>query len=162
MTLFFMQNGRLRDPVVIMRRRNKTSLINRTAGILRNEDGASIVLVTIISIIVVASIIILSINVNTLIASADRQYFRDQAYEAATSMGLAIDKIISNNQLELKDYADGSVILSNSSDTTEVNVIVKPAGIDLYTVTVTAETADETYIYTATYYGSNKTYMRVS
>lgn len=149
------------DPVV-MRRRNKTSLINRTAGILRNEDGASIVLVTIISIIVVASVIILSINVNTLIASADRQYFRDQAYEAATSMGLAIDKIISNNQLELKDYADGSVILSNSSDTTEVNVTVKPAGIDLYTVTVTAETADETYIYTATYYGSNKSYMRVS
>lgn len=77
-------------------------------------------------------------------------------------MGLAIDKIISNNQMELKDYADGSVLLSNSSDITEVNVTVNPAGVDLYSVTVTATASDETYIYTATYFGSNKTYMRVS
>lgn len=162
MTLSSMQSGRMSDPEV-MRCRNKTSLIRRTARILRNEEGASIVLVTIISIIVVASVIILAINVNSLIASADKQYSRDQAYEAAKSMGSSFDTIISKGQMDLKAFADGSEVFSDSSQNIDVKVKVKSTGqVDTYTLIVTAETNNEEYVYTATYYGSGKTYMRIS
>ncbi len=146
-----------------MRRKCKTALSKRTADILHSNDGASIVLVTIISIIVIASILVLSVNVNTLMTSADRQYFRDQAYEAATSMGSAIDGLINQNKLPLDKYADRELI-SDSSNNVDVTVTVKAldTSVNTYTVTVTATTAGESYIYTATYYGANTTYMRVS
>lgn len=146
-----------------MRCKFKTALSRRTADILRGNEGASIVLVTIISIIVVASIIILSINVNTLMTSADRQYFRDQAYEAATTMGSAIDGLINQNKLPLDKYADREVIRDSSNS---IDVIVEvetvETSVNTYTVKVTASSAGEEYIYTAAYYGANTTYMRVS
>ena len=147
-----------------MRRKYKTALTGRTTDILRSKEGASIVLVTIISILVVASIVVLSINVNTLITSADRQYFRDQAYEAARTMGSAIDGLINDGKLPLEEY-DGIPELINDSSN-NIKVVVKVEAVEnvtnTYTVIVTSTVAGEQYIYTATYFGSGKTYMRVS
>lgn len=147
-----------------MRRKWKKLLSIRTLDILQSNEGASIVLVTIISIIVVASIIILTVNANTLITSADRQYFRDQAYEAATSMGSALDGLINESKLPLEDYTEIPELINDTSN--NINVIVKVDAVDTatntYTVTVTATSAGEEYIYTATYFGSGTTYMRIS
>jgi hypothetical protein len=147
-----------------MRRKCKKALSTRTTDILRSNEGASIVLVTIISVIVVASIIILSINVNTLVTSADRQYFRDQAYEAATSMGSAIDGLVNENKAPLDDYAEIPELINDTSN--NINVTVKVEAVEnatnTYTVIVTATSAGEEYIYTATYFGTGTTYMRIS
>ncbi len=147
-----------------MKRKYKTVLPERTAEILRSKEGASIVLVTIISILVVASIIVLSINVNTLITSADRQYFRDQAYEAARTMGQAVDGLINEGKLPLEEYIAVDELIKDTSN--NVNVVVKVEEVtsssNTYSVVVTANSAGEEYVYTATYFGSGKTYMRVS
>lgn len=147
-----------------MRCKCKKSLSIRTADILRSNEGASIVLVTIISILVVASVIILSINVNTLISSADKQYFRDQAYESARTMGSSIDDLINENKLNLEDHADGTELISDSSNNIEVTVTVSEVttSANTYTVSITAKAGSEEYVYTATYYGSNNVYMRVN
>lgn len=146
-----------------MRCKRKTTLSKRTAGILRDNEGASIVLVTIISILVVTSVVILSVNVNTLISSADRQYFRDQAYEAARTMGSSLDDLINENKLNLEDHANGAELISDSSNNIEVTVTVSEVttSANTYKVAVAAKAGSEEYIYTATYYGSNNVYMRV-
>ena len=149
-----------------MRRVNKTSLNGRVADILHNNEGASLVLVTIIAIIVVTSIVVLSVNVNTLWASADKQYYQDQAYEASKSLGSAIDTLISNQKLTLADYS-GTVMFSDEFENIHVKARVEDRGSGYYDVIVTAKTPNEEspvaeYAYTATYYGSGKTYTRVN
>jgi len=164
-----MLSGGTRDPVV-MKCRYKTSLKRRTADILRNEDGASIVLVTIISIIIVASVVILSVNVSSLKASADKQFYHDQAYEAARTMGLAIDGLISENKVDLKSASTGSEskiygneLFSDNSNNIEVHVYVKTgAEAETYCVNVAANAGTEDYVFTATYIGSGTSYARLS
>lgn len=156
--------------VIDMKNNNKTTIIKRTGDILRSNDGTSIVLVTIIAIIIVACVIILRIATSSLWASADRQYYQDQAYLLATSMGASIDDLVVNGEIDLSEYG--------SSTSPTISPLPAPSGIpnssvvvDIasstnamttgYTVTVTAKVANATYIYTA-YYTRNKsgTYMR--
>lgn len=149
-----------------MRRKNKTLLVRRTADILQNNEGASIVLVTIIAVIVVTSVIILSVNVNALMAAANKQYNQDQAYEAARSMGEALDDNINSQKFDLSDYADYSehegYIINDSYEDITVAVKIERRGMDTYAVIVTAIASGEEYVYTAIYYGTDKTYMRLS
>lgn len=144
-----------------MRRIGKSVLMKRTSDILRSNDGASIVMVTIIAVIIVAGVVILSINSSTLLAFADNQYSKDQAYEAATSLGMAIDDYISNGSIELDDHA-GEVILTDSSNNIEVNASVECIANDTYVVKVVAHSRGSEYVFTSTYTGSGSTYMRVS
>ena len=143
----------------------KKALRRRIAGILRDNEGASIVLVTIISIIIVTGIVILTTSVNTLTASADRQYFQDQAYMAASSMGSSIDSLINSLSLESYEDIDNGVVLVHDDKAgynIDVEAKVRRISADTFVVTVTAKASNETYVYTATYCGSNKNYMRVS
>lgn len=149
-----------------MRCIRKTSMVNRALGILNNNEGASIVLVTIISIIVVTSVIILAISVNPLMTSADKQYHQDQAYVAAKSMGAAIDKQItaSGNSVKLEDY-DGVVLISDNDLTNNIAVTAKVEKLSAdmtYNIIVTANSSGEEYACTLTFYGSNGSYMRLS
>lgn len=149
-----------------MRRVNKTALNGRVADILHNNEGASLVLVTIIAIIVVTSVVVLSVNVNTLWASADKQYYQDQAYESAKSLGSAIDTMISGQKLTLSDYS-GKVMFSDEFENIYVKARVEDRGAGYFDVIVTAKTPNEEspvaeYAYTATYYGSGKIYTRVN
>jgi len=143
----------------------KTSLRSRTSSILRDNEGASLVLVTIIAVIIISSVIILSVNVNTLIASANQQYNQDQAYEAARSMGSALDKLINDHKLALDSFLDGNkeaTLISDEGSFVTVEAKVKGTLTDTYVITVTATASEEKYIYSATYFGSGTTYMRVS
>ena len=136
-----------------MNKIGKTSLCRRTADILRSNDGTSIVLVTIIAIIIIASVIILRITTSSLWASAGRQYNQDQAYEMANSMGASIDYLISDGTISLRDYtAETTVIDSKPTYISNARVVVKimPSG-DGFVVEVTATVADASYVYSAFY-----------
>ena len=144
-----------------MRRIGKSGLMKKTSDILRSNDGASIVMVTIIAVIIVAGVIILSINSSTLLAFADRQYAKDQAYEAATTMGMALDEHISKGGINLASH-DGEVIVSDSSNNISVTAVVDCIATDTYVVSVTAHSRGSEYVFTATYTGAGTTYMRVA
>ena len=149
-----------------MKRKNKTLFLRKTAEILQNNEGASIVLVTIIAVIVIASVIVLSVSSNALLTSANSQYNQDQAYEAALTMGEAIDDNIRAQRFDLSKYADyeenDGVIISDSYENISVNVKVEKRAVDTYAVIVTAKAAAQEYVYVAVYSGSQKTYMRLS
>ena len=101
------------EQVLIMKRKNKTSLIDRSSDILRGNEGASIVLVTIIAVIILTCIIVLRVTTSTLWASADKQYNQDQAYMLATTMGATIESLIQDKTIVLTDYnnPDGTTIV---------------------------------------------------
>lgn len=144
-----------------MRRIGKSGLMKRTSDILRSNDGASIVMVTIIAVIIVAGVVILSINSSTLLAFADHQYSKDQAYEAATSLGMALDEYIGKGSIEL-DKHDGQEIVTDSYNGIDVTARVDGKGTDTYVVSVTALSRGSEYVFSATYTGSGSTYLRVS
>ncbi len=149
-----------------MRRIGKSSLINRTTAILSNNEGASIVLVTIIAVIIIAGVIILSINSSTLLAFADKQYSKDQAYEAATSLGMTIDEYISRGSLNLSDLVKDSqaenVVFTDSFKNIDVTASVSCISTDTYVVSVKALSHGSEYVFSATYTGSGTAYMRVA
>ena len=64
-----------------MRRYNKTSLFKRTSGILRDNEGTSLVLVSIIAIIIITGVVILHVTTSSLWASADLQKYQDQEFD---------------------------------------------------------------------------------
>ena len=144
----------------------KTSSKSRMADVLRDNEGTSLVLVTIIAIIIVTSVIVLTVNVNTLIASANQQYNQDQAYEAARSMGSSLDDLINEHKLALDSFITESnkevMLVSDNGSFIEVEAKVKSTSTDTYVITVTANTSNQTYVYSATYCGSGTTYIRVS
>ena len=144
-----------------MRRIGKSGLMKKTSDILRSNDGASIVMVTIIAVIIVAGVVILSINSSTLLAFADHQYSKDQAYEAATTLGMTLDEYISKGGIEL-DQHDGQEIVTDSYNGIDVIARVDGKGTDTYVVSVTALSRGSEYVFTATYTGAGTTYMRVA
>lgn len=150
-----------------MRRVNKTSLAGRTASILRDNQGASMVLVTIIAILVITAVIILRMVTSSLLASSDKQYNQDQAYMLATSMGTTIDDLIQEKVIVLTDYNDpnGRVILSNNPSklpNATVTVTVIPSGSTGYIVNVEAKVGQASYMYSAFYSraGNSSNYTR--
>lgn len=144
-----------------MKRMNKTSSNNRFAAILRCNDGASIVLVTIIAILVITGIIILRTTTSALWASADKQLNQDQAYEMATSMGNSLDVLIVNkHQIDL-EHSTGTILNTTIADLPDgkITATVTPSN-NVYIVTVESTVADATYVYTAKYTGSGYNYTR--
>ena len=144
-----------------MRRTGKQGLIKRASDILRNNEGASIVLVTIIAVIIVAGVIVLSINSSTLLAFADKQYSKDQAYEAATSLGMTIDTYVSEGGIDLESLA-GTEVFTDSTNGIEVSAEVECIAENTYVVRVIADARLSEYVFSATYTGSGTTYLRVS
>ena len=154
-----------------MRLVNKKKISNRAAAILRGNEGASIVLVTIIAILIITGVIILRTTSSALWASADKQLNQDQAYEMATSMGNSLDGIIvGNKSLDLSSIAAGDgVIISKTSinglPNATISASVEPLSKDdnnrVYIVTVEANVATASYSYIAQYSGSGTNYRRL-
>jgi hypothetical protein len=154
-----------------MNRRIKTKPDNRFTAILRGNEGASIVLVTIIAILIITGVIILRTTTSALWASADKQLNQDQAYEMATSMGNSLDGIIvGNKSLDLSSIAAGDgVIISKTSinglPNATISASVEPLSKDdnnrVYNVTVEANVATASYSYIAQYSGSGTNYRRL-
>ena len=134
-------------------------------SLLREREGASLVLVSIISIIILTGIVILRITTSSLLASADKQFNQDRAYMMAVSMGDSIDKMISRNALSdpkllnLDDSASTEHAIPNSE--LKVSVEEFSSGADKYVViTVYSKVADEEYEYKLNYLLVGSTYVR--
>ena len=124
----------------------------KTIGIkcvLRDNGGASIVMVSIIALIIVTGVIVLRITTSSLWASADKQYNQDQAYVAATSLGEVIDGLLSEGD-PLPDDVDGLPVSFN-----------QVGDSDYYTLEITASYGDASYTYCANYKKTGTSYRRV-
>ncbi|MBR5386325.1 MAG: hypothetical protein IK142_01940 [Clostridiales bacterium] len=123
---------------------------------MRGNDGASLVLVSIIAIIIITGVVILKMTTNSLWASADKQYYQDQAYVEATSLGESIDKLISEGKIDLSTEQFNSIRRSD--------LIISVAEIDttnhVYRLSITSHVGNSEYTYTATYKGSGTSYTR--
>ena len=138
-----------------MRKISKTSAGLRAVHILKSNDGASIVLVSIIAILVITAVVILRMSTSSLMAGSDKQYRQDQAYMMATSMGASLDNLIVTKTIRLTNYTDpnGTVIITDSPTSipnSSVTATVTPSGVG-YVLQVEAKVAGETYIYSAYY-----------
>ena len=131
-----------------MKRKEKKTL--GIKYILGGNDGASIVMVSIIAVIIVTGVIVLRITTSSLWASADKQYYQDQAYMAATSLGEAIDGLLSEGY-EPPTEVDGLPI--SFSQVAEDS--------DYYILEVTASYGGASYTYSANYRKTGTIYRRV-
>lgn len=137
-----------------MRRIRRDNLFKRTAAILGNNEGASLVLVSILAILVLMSVVILRLATTTFMASSNRQLNQDQAYELAASLGSSIDALIENGDYDLdtvtssKDiYTHGTFSgLPNSSLTAHIDV-----SDGVKKLTITAKVGKAQYVYTKEY-----------
>ena len=137
-----------------MRRIRRDNLIKRTAAILGNNEGASLVLVSILAILVLLSVVVLRLATTTFMASSNRQLNQDQAYELAASLGASIDELIDEGLYDLaivdtsQDiYTHGAFSgLPNSSVVARIEV-----GTNVKTLKVTAVVGKAQYIYTKEY-----------
>lgn len=139
-----------------MRRIRRDKLVNRTAAILRDNEGASLVLVSVLAILVLVAVVILRLATTTFMASANRQLNQDQAYELAASLGASIDELIVSGKYDLDSVSADKQIYSrstfsgfpaNSSVTAEIDV-----KNHVKILIVTANVGKAQYVYTKEYY----------
>ncbi|MCR5329163.1 MAG: hypothetical protein K6E12_09990 [Saccharofermentans sp.] len=149
-----------------MLRTIKAKTDKRIAAVIRGNEGASIVLVTIISILIITGVVILRTATGALWASANMQLNYDQAYEMATSFGDSLDVlIVKEKSISLSDIKQsGGIILPSTSVTGLPNSTIKASVSsdenDMYVVNVETHVADASYIYTAKYISMGGNYIR--
>ena len=146
-----------------MRYKHKHIAYRRSADILQSKDGASIVFVSIIAIIILAGVVILRITSSSLWASADKQYAQDKAYLMATSLGESIDGLVDDGSLVLESYKgmnQTEIFKEKSSNETVIATVSYSE--DGYLVEVKADIPNAIYVYRAFYYKSETTgtYLR--
>ena len=139
-----------------MRRIRQDNLIRRTAKVLGNNEGASLVLVSVLAILVLVAVVILRLASTTFLASTNRQLNQDQAYELAASLGASIDDLISSGKYDLDSVSSDKVIYTNSSFTGLPKNSSVTAQIDVEEhvkiLIVTANVGKAQYVYTKEYY----------
>lgn len=91
----------------------------RIKDILKSNEGASLVLVSVLAIVVLTAVIMLRVTSGTFMASASKQLNQDQAYELAASMGESIDNLIADGKLDIN-----AVPLTANAEGIEESVIV--------------------------------------
>ena len=130
-----------------MRKINRNNLIKRTAQILRNNEGASMVLVSVLAIIVLTAVVVLRVATTTFMASTNRQLNQDQAYELAASLGESINLLIEEDKFLIYDVSlDEYVTDSDTGVTTYYKTIYNQNGFeglpDASVVAIVTETGD--------------------
>ena len=115
-----------------MKRMRRDNLIERTAAILGNNEGASLVLVSILAILVLLSVVILRLATTTFMASSNRQLNQDQAYELAASLGSSIDALIEKTKTSIEEYKQYRLAYIANAVTRGIrpNRILKDSGIE--------------------------------
>ena len=142
-----------------MKRIRHDNLIKRTASILGDNDGASMVLVAILAIVVLTAVVILRVTTTTFMASANRQLNQDQAYELAASLGASIDRLIEKDKYSIADAPDNTTIYDqkNFTDLPDASVVANVTDIknggDVVgkLLTITAKVGKAQYVYTKEY-----------
>lgn len=130
-----------------MRKINRNNLIKRTVQILRNNEGASMVLVSVLAIIVLTAVVVLRVATTTFMASTNRQLNQDQAYELAASLGESINLLIEEDKFLIYDVTlDEYVTDSDTGVTTYYKTIYNQNGFeglpDASVVAIVTETGD--------------------
>ncbi|SDY43126.1 hypothetical protein SAMN02910264_02234 [Ruminococcaceae bacterium YAD3003] len=130
-----------------MRKINRNNLIKRTAQILRNNEGASMVLVSVLAIIVLTAVVVLRVATTTFMASTNRQLNQDQAYELAASLGESINLLIEEDKFLIYDVTlDEYVTDSDTGVTTYYKTVYNQNGFeglpDASVVAIVTETGD--------------------
>ena len=84
-----------------MKKISRNNLIKRITSVLGNNEGASMVLVSVLAIIVLTAVVVLRLTTTTFMASANRQLNQDQAYELAASLGESINLLIQEDKYDI-------------------------------------------------------------
>ena len=137
-----------------MRRIRSDNLKKRITGILGNNEGASLVLVSVIAILVLTAVVILRVACTTFMASANRQLNQDQAYELAASLGDSIDVLISEGKFDLGGITSDETIYDESGFSGLPDTSVKAqiiVGTDVKTLKVTSKVGKAEYTFTREY-----------
>lgn len=143
-----------------MKRMRRDNLIKRTAAILGNNEGASLVLVSILAILVLLSVVILRLATTTFMASSNRQLNQDQAYELAASLGSSIDALIENGDYNLDaitedKMGDDNIYSCNSFEDMPNSSVMVEVDVDennhTKTIIITAKVKNAQYVYTKEY-----------
>lgn len=119
-----------------------------------NNEGASLVLVAILAIVVLTAVVILRVTTSTFMASANKQLNQDQAYELAASLGSSIDELIADGKYSLDDIDSDKIIYSHSGfsglpdASVEAMIDVEP---DVKILKVTSHVGKAQYVYTKEY-----------
>ncbi len=133
--------------------------LRKIKDILKSNDGASMVLVSILAIVVLTAVIMLRITTSTLMASASKQLNQDQAYELAASMGESIDNLIDAGSLDIYSYTitdeTGTQLISESDfeglPDSSVVAVVKKLDNGGRMIEVTSTVGQASYVYTKEY-----------
>ncbi len=133
---------------------------------LKSNRGASLVLVSILSTLVIGMAAALLVAGAMTTSSSIRKTRETQAYELATSLSSKLEYLILNEssdgvhkaQIELTDGTtlvneSGFSSIPDSSVTAVVTKSTDMVGEEYYTLTITATAAGETYIKTTEYTG---------
>jgi hypothetical protein len=149
-----------------MRKINRNNLKGRITRILDNNDGASLVLVSVLAIIVLTAVVVLRVTTTTFMASANRQLNQDQAYELAASLGESIDLLISEgkydiNKVELPADVKKKTIYSLTNQDNKLEGLSRDASVKAVVsetedgkgrvLTVTANVGTAEYVFTREY-----------
>lgn len=140
-----------------MRRINRNNLIKRSALILGSNEGASMVLVIILAIIVLTAVVVLRVTTGTFMASSNRQLNQDQAYELAASLGESIDVLVSAGKYDIYSVSDNTTIYTQDSgftnlpDASVTAVVTDTEDGKGKVLTVVSHVGDASYEYTREY-----------
>ena len=130
-----------------MKKISRNNLIKRITSILGNNEGASMVLVSVLAIIVLTAVVVLRVATTTFMASTNRQLNQDQAYELAASLGESINLLIEEDKFLIYDVTlDEYVTDSETGVTTYYRTIYNQNGFeglpDASVVAIVTETSD--------------------
>ena len=137
-----------------MRRISRDNVIKKTARILGANDGASLLLVSVIAIIVLTAVVVLRITTSTFMASSNKQLNQDQAYELAASLGESIDILIERGEFSLDGKGEDFFVKDSGfvglPSNTEVTASVETKD-DVQKLIVYAKVGNAEYYYTKEY-----------
>ena len=144
-----------------MRKISRNNLIKRITRVLGNNEGASLVLVSVLAIIVLTAVVVLRLTTTTFMASANRQLNQDQAYELAASLGESVNLLIQEDKYDiytttLDPTAKTKVIYSqdefdNLPDASVIATVSETSDGAGRLLTVKAIVGESEYIYTREY-----------
>ena len=139
--------------------REKALLLSR---VLKSNRGSSLVLISALTVIIIALTVSLRIAAGMIMSSANKQLNQDQAYELAVSLGNSLESRIINPDTNTGaatglELTDGATLVDMSGfdgmPDAEVEAAVSKDA-DRYVLTVTSNVGKATYIWTGIYKGS--------
>ncbi len=131
--------------------------------VLKSNKGSSLVLISALTVIIIALTVSLRITAGMIMASANNQLNQDQAYELAVSLGNSLESRIINPDTDTGaatglELIDGDSLVSMSGfegmPNAMVEAVVNKEDADRYVLTVTSNVGRATYIWKGIYKGS--------